>query len=186
MSTTQQPTNYRKVILYIAMSLDGYIATNDDDLSFLELVQQDGEDYGYEQFVKQIDTVIIGRKTYDWVTQHVTFPHTDKQTYVITKQTKTGDDNLIFYNGSLRELIAELKQKEGKHIYCDGGATLVNALLQEKLIDDMIISIIPVVLGGGKRLFKEGLPMQQLHLLYSRNFKSGLVQVHYQVQHLVG
>ncbi len=59
--------NKRKVIVYIAMSLDGYIAGEGDDLSFLSIVQQDGEDYGYHAFVDTIDTVIIGRKTYDWV-----------------------------------------------------------------------------------------------------------------------
>ncbi|MEI7504924.1 MAG: dihydrofolate reductase, partial [Paludibacter sp.] len=71
----------RKVILYIAMSLDGYIAKPNDDLSFLSMVQQEGEDYGYTDFVNTVDTVIMGRKTYDWVmTQVPEFPHNDKAT----------------------------------------------------------------------------------------------------------
>lgn len=71
--------NNRKVILYIATSLDGYIAKPNDDLSFLSLVQKEGEDYGYANFEKTIDTVILGRKTYDWVTKAVRhFPHADK------------------------------------------------------------------------------------------------------------
>lgn len=76
----------RKVILYIATSLDGYIAKPNDDLSFLSVVQRDGEDYGYVDFIKSVDTVILGRKTYDWVmTQVPEFPHADKNSYVITR-----------------------------------------------------------------------------------------------------
>ncbi|MBD3275107.1 MAG: dihydrofolate reductase, partial [Candidatus Marinimicrobia bacterium] len=63
--------NKRKLILYIACSLDGYIAAPDDDLSFLDRVQKEGEDYGYADFVSSVDTVILGRKTYDWVMDRV-------------------------------------------------------------------------------------------------------------------
>ena len=75
----------RKVILYIAASLDGYIAKSNDDLSFLNAVQREGEDYGYQEFMRSVDTVILGRKTYDWVmTQVEIFPHAELQTFVIT------------------------------------------------------------------------------------------------------
>ena len=81
----------RKVILYISTSLDGYIAKPNDDLSFLSLVQQDGEDYGYSDFVNSVDTVIIGRKTYDWVMTQVTeFPHADKNSFIITRTARPG------------------------------------------------------------------------------------------------
>ena len=61
----------RKVILYIACSLDGYIAQPNDDLSFLSIVEKEGEDYGYADFIKKVDTVVLGRKTYDWIMKHV-------------------------------------------------------------------------------------------------------------------
>jgi len=81
--------NNRKLILYIACSLDGYIAKPNDDLGFLNRVQKEGEDYGYNDFVSTVDTVIVGRKTYDWVTgQGFEFPHSDKETYIITRQEK--------------------------------------------------------------------------------------------------
>jgi dihydrofolate reductase len=71
----------RKVILYIAMSLDGFIARTGDDLSFLSIVEKQGEDYGYRDFINTVDTVIMGRRTYDWVlTQVDEFPHADKDT----------------------------------------------------------------------------------------------------------
>lgn len=63
--------NNRKLILYIACSLDGYIAKPNDDLSFLSMVDRTGEDYGYDDFVKTVDTVIVGRKTYDWVINQI-------------------------------------------------------------------------------------------------------------------
>jgi dihydrofolate reductase len=170
----------RKVILYIAASLDGYIAKPNDDLSFLSIVQKEGEDYGYEDFVKTIDTVILGRKTYDWVmTQVSEFPHADKETYVITRTEKAAIGKTSFYTGSLKELILRLKQKEGKNIFIDGGAEVVNALLEDKLIDEMIISTIPILLGEGTRLFKDGRPEQRLDLVSSKTFDSGLVQAHY-------
>lgn len=173
----------RKVILYIACSLDGYIAAPNDDLSFLDMVQKEGEDYGYADFISTIDTVILGRKTYDWVMQHVPqFSHADKETYVITRKNRESHGNLIFYNGDLTQLIETLRMREGKNIFCDGGAEIVNALLKEGLIDEITISVIPVLLGDGTRLFKEGIPMQNLELISARSFDTGLVQLHYRAQ----
>lgn len=83
------------------MSLDGYIAKHNDDLSFLSIVQEDGEDYGYSDFIKSVDTVILGRKTYDWVMKQVSkFPHSDKETYVITRTSKPDIGKTRFYDGT--------------------------------------------------------------------------------------
>ncbi|MBY0425600.1 MAG: dihydrofolate reductase family protein [Cytophagales bacterium] len=173
-----QPT--RKVILYIAASLDGYIAMPNDDLSFLEMVQKEGEDYGYFDFVSQIDTVIMGRKTYEWVMKQVPeFPHSDKESYIITRKSIPKEGNVTFYNGELKGLIAELKQREGKDIFVDGGAEIVNELLKDDLIDEYYISIIPVLLGNGISLFKEGIPMLELQLVKSQSYDTGLVQLYY-------
>ncbi len=170
----------RKVILYIASSLDGYIAKTNDDLSFLSIVTQEGEDYGYADFVRSVDTVIIGRKTYDWVlTQVPVFPHTDKITYVITRNKRPSAANTHFYNGSLKELVMKLKNETGKNIFVDGGAEIVNELLKEKLIDEFIISVIPVLVGSGTKLFNDGRPEQTLQLISTKQFEKGLVQVCY-------
>ena len=170
----------RKVILYIAMSLDGYIAKSDDNIDFLSTVEEEGEDYGYADFIKDIDTVILGRKTYDKVLSfNIPFPHADKNTYIITRQSKPAEGNITFYNGDLTQLITDLKNAEGKDIFIDGGATLVHAMLKEQLIDEFIISVIPHFLGGGISLFKNGRPEQQLQLVQLKRFKKGLVQLHY-------
>ncbi len=175
-------TETRKLILYIAMSLDGYIAKTNDDLSFLSIVQEDGQDYGYSDFIKTIDTIILGRKTYDWVIKQVShFPHSDKETYVITRSSKPDIDKTKFYSGDLNDLVRKLKSKSGKNIFCDGGAEVVNSLMKENLIDEYIISVIPIFLSEGVRLFKDGRPEIKLRFLNCKSFKKGLVQIHYTV-----
>ncbi|MDX1447169.1 dihydrofolate reductase family protein [Lishizhenia sp.] len=172
----------RKVVLYISSSLDGFIAKPNDDLSFLNPMTEEGEDYGYADFTRQIDTVIVGRKTYDWVVKEVGFfPHKDKESYVITTQEKPQEGLTHFYNGDLTTLIQSLKAKEGKNIYCDGGAQLVNSLLKADLLDEIILSIIPVTLGEGVSLFENEIPERRLELKATKAFKTGLVQLHYQV-----
>lgn len=173
----------REVVLYISCSLDGYIAKPGDDLSFLDAVQIEGEDYGYTAFTDSIDTVLIGKRTYDWVVNlGQGFHHADKETYVMTRQNLPSEGNVTFYNGDLKELVVNLKAKEGKDIFCDGGAQLANRLLKDKLIDKIILSVIPAMLGAGTRLFNEGIPEQRLVLLDSNAFKSGLVQLTYKVE----
>jgi dihydrofolate reductase len=170
----------RKTVLYIAASLDGYIAKPGDDLSFLSVVQQEGEDYGYHDFMKSVDTVILGRRTYDWVmTQVPEFPHRHLETYVITRTARAGEGLLHYYAGDLTTLVNELKSRDGGNIFIDGGAEVVNMLLRRRLIDGIIISVIPVLLGDGIRLFADGRPEQGLHLASTRSYPTGLVQLHY-------
>lgn len=172
----------RKLMVFIAMSLDGYIAKPNDDLSFLSLVEKPGEDYGYNDFIASIDTVVMGRKTYDWITQHSIFPHHDKKTYVITNSPKPSEGNIQFYNGDLSDLIKIVKSEPGKNIYCDGGATMIHQLLNDKWIDEMIISIIPIMLGNGKKLFPESISEIELQWISTKTFDTGLVQLHYQLK----
>ncbi len=170
----------RKVILYIATSLDGYIAKPNDDLHFLSIVQKEGEDYGYGSFIDSVDTVILGRKTYEWVlTQVPEFPHADKTTYVITRTKRQSIGTTHFYTGNLKELVLKLKDEKGKTIFIDGGAEIVNELLKDSLIDEFIISIVPILLGSGTKLFNDGRPEQSLQLLTSKQYEKGFVQLHY-------
>lgn len=170
----------KKVVVYIAASVDGYIAGPDNDMSFLDCVQQEGEDYGYFEFLNGVDTVLMGRKTYDWVMSQVPeFPHADKNTYIITRTEQPSIGNIQFYSGNLNALLTRLKQEGNSTIFIDGGAEIVDALLKEGLIDELILSIIPVLLGGGVKLFKEGLPKMPLKLFASKAYETGLLQLHY-------
>src|SRR5690606_28525391 len=111
----------RKLSLFIAMSLDGYIAKPNDDLSFLGLVEKEGEDYGYTAFTSSIDTLIIGRRTYDYVVKHVGASHYDngdRDVYAITKTERPALGRTTFYTGNVQELVQRLKAQSGKNIYC--------------------------------------------------------------------
>lgn len=170
----------RKVILYISMSLDGYLASLDDSLDFLSSVAQEGEDYGYSDFVSSVDTVIIGRKTYEKVlSMGFEYPHVDKAVYIITRSERESIGSFNFYTGDLGELIADLKSRPGGNIYCDGGAEIANELMRNNLIDEFIISVIPILLGDGVLLFRGGRPEQSLRLINSKSFEKGLIQLHY-------
>ncbi|PLX20062.1 MAG: dihydrofolate reductase [Salinivirgaceae bacterium] len=175
--------NDRKLILYIACSLDGYISKPNDDLSFLDRMQQEGEDYGYGDFITDVDTIIIGHKTYQWVIdQGFEYPHHDKDVYVITRTGKPKENNINYYAGDVKKLVSSLKEKEGRNIYCDGGAEIVNLLLKEKLFDELIISVVPVILGEGTRLFNDNYPEQNLELISATSFDKGMVQLRYKIE----
>ncbi len=172
----------RKLFIYIATSLDGYIAKPNDDLSFLKLVEKEGEDYGYVEFNKNIDTIILGRKTYDWVAKEMGVSHYDngkKDVFVMTRTKKADFGRVKFYTGNLIELVKKLKSEEGKNIYCDGGSEIINELLKNDLIDEFIISVIPILVGNGVRLFKDERPEQLLELVSVKTFDTGLTQLHY-------
>ncbi|TJZ63195.1 dihydrofolate reductase [Sphingobacterium olei] len=172
----------RKLSLFIATSLDGYIAKPNDDLSFLKLVEKEGEDYGYAKFINTIDTLIIGRKTFDYVVKEIGSSHYDdgqRNVYVITRTQRPSVGRTNFYTGSLTDLVKRLKAESGKNIYCDGGAEIINELLNHDLIDELIISVIPVLLGVGTRLFKDGRPEQILEIITTKTFDTGLIQLHY-------
>lgn len=172
----------RKVISYIAASLDGYIAGKEDDLGFLAMVEQEGQDYGYKEFMQTIDTIIIGRRTYDKIIS-MGFPYpgpdNDVDVYVVTHQDRPAIGRIRYYTGDLTALINEIKSKPGKNIFCDGGAEIVNLLLRQQQIDEIVLSVIPVLLGDGIRLFNDGRPEQKLVLQSSTAFEKGLVQLHY-------
>jgi dihydrofolate reductase len=170
----------RKVILYIAMSIDGYIAAQDGAVDFLNTVDEAGEDYGYSNFIKTVDTVIMGRKTYDKVMSlGIGWPHKDKKCFILSRSKTNRTEYVTFYSNPVKDLIKSLRKEQGLNIYCDGGAGVVYELLKENLIDTFIISVIPCFLGKGIKLFREGSPPKTLKLVKIIPFKSGLIQMHY-------
>ena len=171
----------RKVVVYIAASLDGFIAAPGDDLSFLNMVQSQDEDYGYSEFMQTVSTVIMGRRTYEWVMQQVPeFPHAHIESYIISG-SNSSTRNEKYYSGNVLELISDLRSRPGKNIFVDGGSVLINSLLKARCIDQVIVSVIPVLLGDGIRLFEAGNPQSLLKLESAKSFPSGLVQLNYAV-----
>lgn len=172
----------RKIKLFIATSLDGFIAQPNDDLSFLKTVEKEGEDYGYAAFTSTIDTIIIGRKTYDYVVKEIGASHYDngkRDVYVITSTERPNNGRIEFHTGNLSDLVTTLKSQDGKDIYCDGGAQVIHELLKNDLIDEMTISIVPILVGNGTRLFKDGRPEQLLEFVSAKTYDTGLTQLYY-------
>ncbi|MGM8363801.1 dihydrofolate reductase family protein [Flavobacterium sp. ARAG 55.4] len=96
-----------------------------------------------------------------------------------TRTERPDNGRIKFYTGNIKDLVTQLKSEAGKDIYCDGGAEVVNELLKCDLINELTISVVPILLGNGTRLFKEGRPEQLLEFISAKTFDTGLVQVYY-------
>ncbi len=146
----------RKIVLFIATSLDGYIATKDDSLEWLFQTEGEG-DNGYSEFMEGIDTIILGRRTYDWLIEKEgdNFPYKDKKCYVFSKSVKTDDPNVEFVNGNLVAFASKLKQMDGKNIWIVGGGELLHDFIKNRLVEEWYITITPTILGDGIPLFKK-------------------------------
>ncbi|HWI46812.1 MAG TPA: dihydrofolate reductase family protein [Rummeliibacillus sp.] len=171
----------RKMILFIATSLDGYIATEDESLDWLFEVEGEG-DNGYSEFFHRVDTVLMGRKTYDWVVQNTNgdFPYKDEKCYVFTRSPLENNENVQFVNEDVVSFTKELKKNDGKNIWLVGGGELIHSFLQEKLVDELIITVAPTLIGKGIPLFKESDVQINLSLIGTRTFNQ-FVELHYKV-----
>jgi dihydrofolate reductase len=172
----------RKLVLFIAKSLDGYIATKDDSLEWLFSAEGEG-DNGYSEFYETVDTVLIGKRTYDWIMKHEKgeFPYKNKGCYVFTRSPMVDTDNVKFVNGDIVNFVNQLKNEEGKNIWIVGGGELLFSFIKEKLIDELIVTVAPIVIGKGIPLFKEGDYQIDLALKCTRNFNQ-FVELHYEVK----
>lgn len=144
------------VRVYIAASLDGYIAHSDGNIDWPESVARPDEDYGYAAFIKTIDTVIMGRKTYEKVPFFGgEFPHAGRECYVLSWQNALLMVRSIFTADRQKSCWNQIRSKPGKDIFIDGGSEAIALFREKGLIDSYTISIIPMLLGEGIPLFKE-------------------------------
>jgi dihydrofolate reductase len=172
------------VILYIAASLDGFIAGPGGDLEWLNtLPNPDNSDHGYAAFYSKIGATVMGRKTYDEILDFgVDWPYRDVLSYVVTRDSafapSTPDTTAV--RGDLPGLIQSLKARlEDKDIWLVGGGQLITAFLSHNLIDGLIITHIPVILGQGIPLFPGKHPASSWQLTHTESFASGAVSVTY-------
>jgi dihydrofolate reductase len=169
----------RKIVLYIACSLDGYIARTDGSVDWLFTDQ----DYGYTAFLGSVDTVMMGRKTYDQVLTFGPYPYSGKAGYVVSRsRAGTRDENVVFVGPDIAGFVRRLREEAGRNIWIVGGSELVDLFLKERLIDEFIISIHPVVLGSGIPLFRKEDFETWLTLMKCEQFPGGLVQLHYETR----
>lgn len=145
----------KRIKLYIAISLDGYIARPDGDIDWLtEFPNPSKIDYGYKDFFESVDMVIVGGQTYrDIICMDVVWPYKSKTTYVVTRNPIDLNKEVKFITENIFDAICQLKRGEGRDIWLVGGGELTSMLLNENLIDEMIITHIPIILGQGIPLF---------------------------------
>lgn len=147
----------RKIVLFIAMSLDGYIADSSGGVDWLNGQSCDSENLDvYSGFVKDIDTILMGWNTYYQVATELSpteWIYSDFTTYVITHNKINSTEQIRFINENPIDLLEKLKSEDGKNIWICGGANLVQQLMRNDLIDQYYISVIPTLLGSGIRLF---------------------------------
>lgn len=155
----------RKIILNLAMSLDGYIASEDGTYDW---IVGDGDEtlntknkYSFDKFLEDVDTVVMGKNCYN---QNMHKDYESKKVYIATSEKIQDHDNLYFIGGDICKVIQEEKAKEGKDIYLFGGGVVIDSFIKADIIDEYIIGIIPTILGKGRPLFLENNPTIKLHL----------------------
>ncbi len=165
------------IVLFIASSLDGFIAKKNGDVSWLF----HDRDYGYIKFMQSIDTVIMGRKTYDFGVKFSNPPFPGKKNIIITTRKalhKTSAGRIIFCSlNRAHKIIRE--NKPPKDIWLVGGTELITDFINKKLLNKIIMSVHPILLGTGIPLFENINKMINLTLVASKSFSNGLVQLEY-------
>lgn len=167
--------------VFIAVSLDGFIARPDGGLDWLSAVERPGEDYGYRAFFDDVDALVIGRKTYEAARRFDPWPYMGKRCVVLTHAACTPSHGEEPFAGTPRDLTERLSREGVRRVYVDGG-NVIRQFLADALVDDMTISILPVILGEGIRLFGPTGRDVRLDLVASRPYPSGLVQNEYRVR----
>lgn len=177
----------RKIILDLAVTLDGYIEGRNGEVDWCIM----DSELGFTDFLNQIDTILYGRKSYDlWGQFTPEIEHADsekefwelihsKEKYVFSRTQKGTDHKAVFINDRILEEVNKLKNKPGKDIWLYGGASLITTFIHLDLVDEFRLSVHPVVLGEGKPLFVDIKKRLNLKMVDARTFSSGVVQLIY-------
>lgn len=172
----------RKVTLFIAMSLDGYIADPEGKVNWLEgQGNDDGTIDSYSEFIKEIDTVVMGWNTYHQIVTELSpdeWIYEDLTSYILTHKELDSSEKIRFTNIEAVELINRLKMENGKGIWICGGANVIQQFMKEDIIDCFYITVIPTILGGGIRLFGDNTKEIKLRLLKTQSY-NGMVDLVY-------
>ncbi len=167
------------VSAFLGISIDGCIAGENGDLSWLaELAPDSPEATGYTALMAQVDTLLIGRTTYDAVLGFEPWPYAGKRVVVLSHRDFAPRHGEQRRAGGVRDVLEELAGEGCRHVYLDGGA-VIRAALREGVIDGLTLSVLPVVLGRGVRLFEDGLPRSHWRLEATRQLPSGVAQLRY-------
>jgi dihydrofolate reductase len=176
----------RKVIVHIATSADGFIARSDGDLEWLTSRPAPKGFYGMNDFMKSIDTTILGRKTYEASLQ-MGAKFDSKNSYIIFSRNPPPADaptGVQFVSDSIGPFVSRFCEQPGKNIWLMGGGDLIASFLDEQAIDEFVISVVPVFIGDGIPLIARRHRYVPLELHSIERFDDGVAQLYYRVQYL--
>ena len=167
-----------RVSAFLGASLDGFIAESDGGLGFLKPFEQ--EEHGYAAFYTSVDTLLMGRKTYETVLGFESWPFADKRVAVLSRSARAPRFGERFLAGEPDQVLATLAAAGARHVYADGGE-VVTQLLAAGCLDNLVVSVVPVVLGAGIRVFARSPGQHLLRLESTQTYPSGLVQLRYRL-----
>jgi dihydrofolate reductase len=169
--------------LYIAQSVDGYIADEQGGVDWLERFQAEGEDYGYEEFFSKVGAIVLGARTYKQALEWGRWPYGATPAWVFTHQKLQvpAGAKVHFVQGRVPDVVAEIEQTTSENIWLVGGARLVNDFIDARQLDELLLFVVPVLLGHGVRLF-QGTVGMDARLVETKRYQTGLVELRYQLQ----
>jgi dihydrofolate reductase len=166
----------RDVCYFVACSLDGFIATLDDGIDWLFT----DDDYGFSEFYRSVDCVVMGRKTFDVSMSFDEYPYAGKQAFVFSRRrVESPLPEVRFVEEDPARFVKRLKQEPGGCIWVVGGGAIAAALMQAGLIDELVLTIHPITLGQGVPLFEKHGARSGWKLHSARSYHSGLIQATY-------
>lgn len=171
----------RKIIAYLATSADGFIARPDGGVEWLDRPRSAG-DYGMAKFYRSVDTVLMGRKTWAVARKLGQSYYPGKVNYVFSRsRRRSSDPEVTFVTGSLVKFANQLRSSRGKHIWLVGGAGLFGAFLDAGQLDELIVHVVPTLIGSGIPLLSPRRRHVPLRLVSCKRFADGMVRLHYAV-----
>jgi dihydrofolate reductase len=171
--------------LYIATSLDGFIARENGSIDWLTEYENIPEtDYGYSEFYSSIGTVLMGRKTYEQVLGFGDWPYKEKKSYVFTRQKDpmSRENNVEFVSGNIGEFVRHLRENTEEGIWLVGGSQIIKIFLERDLVQDLIVFVVPIILGSGIPLFDHIGKEIKLRTGRIERYENGLVRLEYGIE----
>jgi dihydrofolate reductase len=171
-----------KITYYAASSLDGYIAKEDGDVSWLEELNISMADTGYDEFYSTVDALVMGRKTYEMIVSFGPWPYGNKPVWVCSSNSIDAIEGCNLQNGKTPPDVHNEAQEQGvNHLWLVGGGKLATSFLEEKLLTHLSISQMPIILGGGIRLFADLQNHIKIQRISMEPHKSGFTQMDFLV-----
>ena len=169
-----------KISVFIATSLDGYIAKSDGDIDWLmdKRYKLEGEGFGYQELYDACDCLVMGRHSFEKVASFDEWPYPDKRVVVLSHSLLTLPshiNDIELFSGSITELLASESLRGSEHLYVDGGK-VIQSFLEEGVVSEMTITTIPILLGDGIKLFGPLNKEKHLKLVSAQGYPNGFVQ----------